>query len=44
MYNDKSYLGGRLMVDSPTDPQPVCVVVGINIDRCITASHSFSVY
>ena len=39
MYNDKSPLpGGRLMVDSPTilHPQPVYVVVGLYIDRCIS--------
>ena len=38
MYNDKSSLPvGRLMVDSPTfpHPQPVYVVVGHYIDRCI---------
>ena len=38
MYNDKSPLpGGRLAVDSPhhPPPQPVCMVVGLYIDRCI---------
>ena len=44
MYNDKSPLPRGKVNGRFPHPQPVYVVVGINIDRCITASHSFSVY